>query len=423
MGDYSSEMTIEEIGVGEGKKGRILTLTGPGMPHMGAEWGGRTEMTTTWYPGNGTSATQQILGPQELPSSWTGEWHRTLLGRFPQKFSDEFGDEGILIQPHKVRSFLERIWQSGHLLRVTWNTHASGVTGTNASTPDEDDLVIREGRIKTIKFQYTRMHDISWSLEFEWLGRGGPKLVPVSTRDDNNFSDLAGIQVLADQIQSQAAVDSKIKASKRSIPKSASYLTLGQLESFANLPNNLVTGITRSMTRVINQVKRFGDIVAKVKNMPKSVAANALAFTTDTLAITNQFLDEFGRTPYDLLTNKNSLSSVTTTANYFNTINDTVIKLARKSADYKTKFEKTEHAIPLKGSRRDGTKTGAPNQDILKVHVVKEGDTPVRLSVIYYQSPDYGDVIMRANKLPWYQAGLKPGKALIIPKLQNLPKS
>ena len=90
--NYGSSLTIEELGpAGPDFQPRKIVLIGPALPFQGAEWGFENQIVTTWYPGNGQEATQQNLGPREMPSAWEGEWKRTLMGKSPSIFIDEGG--------------------------------------------------------------------------------------------------------------------------------------------------------------------------------------------------------------------------------------------------------------------------------------------------------------------------------------------
>src|ERR1700722_19815557 len=66
---------------------------------MGAEWAMKVSAVTTWYPGNPDEATQQVLGPQELPSRWNGDWRRTMIGTSPGGYIAEGGTALQLLAP------------------------------------------------------------------------------------------------------------------------------------------------------------------------------------------------------------------------------------------------------------------------------------------------------------------------------------
>ncbi len=112
MADFAtgSSLTIEETAsAGAGFQPRKITLLGPALPFMGAEWGFENNVQTTWYPGNAIEATQQNLGPREMPSNWEGEWKRTLMGRLPTRYVDESGQEHKIVSPHVLREVFEDV--------------------------------------------------------------------------------------------------------------------------------------------------------------------------------------------------------------------------------------------------------------------------------------------------------------------------
>src|SRR5208283_5301007 len=104
-----------------------------------------------WYPGNGDEATQQVLGPQELPSRWNGEWNRTRLGRQPALYSDETGSQITMVDPTDLRDVIESITRAGRRLRVVW-----GVT-SDTGDPSATGTLTREGRCTELKFKHTRV--------------------------------------------------------------------------------------------------------------------------------------------------------------------------------------------------------------------------------------------------------------------------
>src|SRR5437868_2429735 len=109
---------------------------GGGLPFWGAGWASSLQVSTSWYQGN-DSATQQVLGPREMPSTWSGEWTRTILSRTPCKVRED-GVESDVVSAMVLREAVETIHRSGRRIRATW-----AVTG---STRDQSGKIVREGR-------------------------------------------------------------------------------------------------------------------------------------------------------------------------------------------------------------------------------------------------------------------------------------
>lgn len=425
MGIYSSTLTIEEIGVGQGRKGKVLVLSGSGLPKAGVEWASETRLVTTWYPGNGEEASQQVIGPAELPTTMNGKWAITMLSRSPAYLTDESGTNPITY-PHTLYQIMDSIWKSGYRLRVTWAVADQPRDKKDNPFPDSDlamDNVnfkmIREGRIKKFSGVFQRAQDIDWTIDFEWLGRGGTKRTPINTRAESVLSELQQMQVEANAVL--AKLDNRFRATKRTVMKSTSYLTLGQLEAFANLPNALSKSMFRSITKLANQAKEISSIVSKVKNIPDDIANNANNFAINTAAIANSMNDNAGHIPFELMASKNKISTAINGFVYLHQACDSSMMLARRAASYTAFAERQKRNVSGSASNEGQRKNGS-NQGILAVHIAKSGETPITLSLKYYSSPDFGDLILRANRLAPYLTSFNPGRALIIPTLYEQKK-
>lgn len=418
---FGSSLTIEELGPsGPGNKPRKIVLIGPSLPHQGAEWGFENQITTTWYPGNGTEATQQNLGPREMPSAWEGEWKRTLMGKTPSKYSDETGQESIIISPHVLREVFEDIARAGVRLRVTWNVQGTSAIGNprakNAKL--ERFAIVREGRVKQFRTPITRHTDIKWNVEFHWMSRGGQTDRVASVRGDSDLATASNAlqsSILATTSFGNAALVS-------SIPKlrlSATHFTLGQLENIVGAPLRLVTSMTRKLQSIVSDFKRVGDIVNKIRSTPFAIANTIVDFARNTTAVANAFVDEMGRKPPEQLALKTKVSDVLRATNYFAKVSNAAVLNARQGYELDNK---TRQILVSGGNRgaltvRQSASTRAG--DIIAIHISKTGDTPQRVSSKYYSNPDQGSVILRSNRLPLYTPSFRPGQILIIPALTN----
>lgn len=435
--NYGSSMTIEELTpAGPNFQLRQLILLGPALPFMGAEWAFENNLQTTWYPGNGVEGTQQVLGPRELPSNWEGAWNRTLMGTSPSIFIDETGTSSEIRNPHVMREIFEDIARAGSRLRVTWAVIGTTVSGRNRGVGNEaltgkgtggtlhnvDVRILREGRIKTFRTPIDRHTDIRWSAEFHWVSRGGTSDKAVSTRDDQNLSDAAN-SLIASTAQTAFRVDEKIKSIKKNIRKSASNISLGQLEQLAGAPTAIVTSYTRQLQQNVSTFKRIGDIAQKLRTQPFSIANATVDFARNTTAIANTFVDQMGRKPPEQLALKSKVSSLLRSANYFWKVSDTAMLNARRGEDLNALLR----SVLVSGGNR-GTLTVKDSAttragDILAIHICKSGDTAQNVSQRFYGGPDHGPDILRANRLPLYTPFFRPGLILIIPTLSNTPRN
>ena len=142
----SSSLVIEEL---SGDK-RVLELVGSGLPFQGATWTSALRVITKWYPGNNAEATQQVLGPIELPSDWEGKWSTTRLIATPCRFRQQ-GTDQLVTRASSLRTAADLLFSSGQRLRVTWG----------AGSTSDARWIVREGRAVEWAFPHDRMDDIA----------------------------------------------------------------------------------------------------------------------------------------------------------------------------------------------------------------------------------------------------------------------
>jgi hypothetical protein len=174
-------LTIEEI---EGSR-RLVELRGRALPYRNVAWGGRMRTKNTWYQGN-PNATQQVLGPELLPSVLEGKWKDRFM------FGAEVGNESQILvngSPDEVKSaesavaLFNDIRRSGNSLKVIWGTQ------------------VRVGILVEFVPTFERVQDVGWRMEFEWRGeedvtpRGAAQteLEPAGLLDGiNGLDDILG---------------------------------------------------------------------------------------------------------------------------------------------------------------------------------------------------------------------------------------
>jgi len=422
--NFGSTMTIEELAAtSPGGKPRKLILIGPSLPFQGAEWGGDTRLVTTWYPGN-PEASQQNLGPTELPSEWTGEWNRTRMGRAPTIYYDETGTPGAIIDPSELWTVLDDIRIAGARLRVTWAIRGKSIIGTSVAGKEKDEQfqVVREGRLKTLRAQVTRHTDIKWSGSFEWVSRGQKQQKVANVRRDDDLA-LATSAVEQSINALEFYQNNAIVSFKNSIRKSASTLSLGQLEAMANAPLLAVNRALAKLRYNVNQFKRVTNIAKKIVTTPFSIANSVIDFARNTMAVANQFITELGRLPAELQTNKQKVSDVTRAAKYFGQISTSMMQTSRRSAELERRLRFVLVAGANRGQLSVRESSTTRQGDIIAIHICKAGDTPQRVSMKYFGTPDQSDAILRSNRLPLYTPTLRPGVPIIIPALVNAPRT
>jgi phage tail protein X len=379
---------------------------------MGAEWGMKNVVITTWYQGNGAEATQQNLGPQELPSRWSGEWRRTMLGSTPQSYVDDSGASYSIVDPLSLWNAMEAIARGGQRLRVVW-----GVTTDNGD-PSAMGTVTRDGRILECNFKPMRIQDIGWQCEFQWLGRGGVAPAVTATRANTVASSSAALQNAL-----QTLIDAN-DASQLDEQNPTIY-SLGELEALSDLPSSFLLNLNTQVALISVDIEGAVTIAATISSQPVAVQNNAVTLAQNAVDQSNDFYDQLSQQPYELLTqNTYQLSGFLYALNTFAPQSDAVQALAQQAQQFAAQLRQEVQSY---NSAAQGTisptRLGDTN-NILQIYTTRDGDTPAAISARMYQgSPDHAADILIANGLPWYQPSFPHGIQLVIPRLSVTNKT
>jgi hypothetical protein len=114
--------------------GDEVTLEGAALPLRNVAAGAKLRHSTTWYPG-ATAASVQVLGVEEEPITFEGDWRDTLLGL----------EDGAAALVAAVRS----LFLAQHKVEIAWGT-----------------LLVRRGMISRFTPTFQGQAVIGWSLEF-----------------------------------------------------------------------------------------------------------------------------------------------------------------------------------------------------------------------------------------------------------------
>lgn len=408
-GDYSSTMTIVELTAPTGAQPRTVTLQGPSLPFMGAKWGFENALVTTWYPGNGDEASQQNLGPKEMPSTWTGEWNRTLMGKTPTQVTDDQGGSQVIVAPFVLYQFLEDILRAGQRIRVTWSVASED--------SDSRGKIIREGRCRSFQITATRIQDLEWEATFEWQSRGQRVQRVADAVLGNLSAQAAQLQLSLANMASVASAQAFI-SENAAIPGSASNITLGQLENFANAPTTLVRNLGISFEKVQTQLEQVADIAATLESQPTQVVSSAVNIAKNAIAIGNQAIDELGQVPFEGMSQSTGIADLLRSYRYFGQSSDAMLASITAAQSLNAQMQ-ARAPTPAGAGALSPQSAQAQAGDLIAAYVTKDGDTPQRISQRFYNSPDHAADIMQANRLPWGQARFPKGQVLFIPTLRQ----
>jgi nucleoid-associated protein YgaU len=413
----SSEIIIKELA---GRK-RTLRLVGAGLPKRGANWPGKQRLVTTWYPGNVAQASQQVIGPIEAQSQWSGEWNTTRLVRSPAIY-EEGGSSTKLAFAHSLALVLEDIFRSGVLLEVTW-----AVDNENPFvTPQQ---ISRQGRASDWDFAYDRIDDIVWKVTWDWIGRGLGQ-DRVALRNDGAATQSLNSLDLVLLAVDESVNNTQIQLTRRTIPRSANTFSLEQLDAMLDAPSKLMRDFAQSCNRISNRVRTLGDLIGKAANLPFKVTNQAIDIATSAVQSAIKFYDDCTRTPPDYYDTQQRLGSLTRAASYFKGGLDSSMRVAREASNAREQFRATQAQRAGTGLDGKGTKNLGPYQKPHKhtggeqmqtdVYIVRPGDTLIGISQRFYGMPDGAADIAYANNLSLKTATPPVGKVLIIPPYKGI---
>ena len=409
-----SILVITELKGRDLQFGRRVVLRGPTLPFRGAAWSGQFRLTTTWYPGNGAEATQHVLGPMDMPSTWNGVWNTTRMVSMPALVGIGVAPGRDVFRADLLRDFLEQLVRDGALLQVVWR-QGSPASQPKASVPPlpvPDRAITRLGRCSSWEFSHERMDDIEWSLTFDWIGRG-QKQQKVAIKQERDIADF--FKRLAKR---RLALIAKRALNKGINPASApSLFNLADIESLLDAPNQLMNQLKQMMNLLTNRIARVVEIGTKAKTIPSNLYNQLLDITQNFNDSLNQVSDQFSRLPAELAANAdNRAAQIFKTHSYINKVQQeadlTAAEAVEIARQLRTKKSSTDPASK-------NTDTALPS-DILTVHIVKQGETFVTIAALYYSFGDLGSKIAKANGFPLYQVAPPTGHPLIIPSAAAL---
>jgi hypothetical protein len=434
-----SVITIAEI---SGNQGRRVSLIGPSLPSWGASWKTTQKVVTDWYPGNGTTATQQVLGPREMPSTWEGQWRRNMMLRAPSTFGSAAQTDQLVATPATLRDFLDLVFFQGARLQVTWTVTKEEID-SQGNVSAYQFQTIRTGRATEWDFPHDDIDDIHWSIKFDWDGRGGTQQVAASTRDTDvatlGSAVVSGItdamtltqttsaffSVSVGLSQSQGGsfgfgVVSGGSGNPAGIPLAATATTLGRLETVSPKLLAAVATFNQNLLQIQNRYNQATAIANKLSTTPIAQSQNVVAMCTTTIVTCSNFRQALDAVPFELDVQAGSSLA-------------DMIRAAKFVADLLTQaqtLEDTAQATRTKALPRissnpgggivSGQQTNAMTAaGLIAVYTTKAGDTPQEIARQYYGSAEQALFLLRANHLPWGLATFVGGDVLLVPALTS----
>jgi DNA-binding CsgD family transcriptional regulator len=435
-----SVITIAET---SGTQARRVSLIGSALPDWGASWKTSQKVVTDWYPGNGTTATQQVLGPREMPSTWGGQWRRNMMVRAPSLMGSAESSDQPVATPATLRDFLDLMFFQGARLQVTWTVDKEEVDPVSGDVAAYQFQLVRTGRATEWDFPHDDIDDIHWSIKFDWDGRGGQQQIAASTRDADvstlGSAVIGGINDTMTLTSPTAAFFSTGIGLSGSLGGSfgfgivgggsgnpagigfgATAATLGRLETVSPALLTSVATLNANLLQIQNRYQQASVLANKLQTTPIMQTQNVVAMCTTTIVAANNFRQALSAVPFELdVQVGSSLADMLRAAKYVADLMLSAAALANVAQDTRTKALPRISSNPG-GGRVSGQQTAAMTAaGLIAVYTARAGDTPQWIARKFYGSAEQALFLMRANHLPWGIPSFVGGDVLIIPALTS----
>lgn len=372
-----TSFTIEQLD-SNGETLRTIVLRDRFMPYREVEWEVQQRVKTTWYPGNPV-ATQQVLGPMEMPTTIKGMWK----DRFAAGALEIDGIASSRRAADAVSLFHDLV-RAGLPLRVSWFTE------------------VRIGIMTRFTPSYDRATDVEWEAEFEWQSRGD-----------------AG-EVRLDPINPPAALGTDLFGQLLDV--------IGTISDVARLARNFQAAL-------IDLVNEIGDAVAglvevleianTLASLPATVAAAVAAQVNSIVDRTLELLRLIERRP-TVIPEVRTLVSAPTVDPTSRAASRAGTASARGQAPPGSAVANTvdfvRFAANLSRAALDLTAWASDSEALINARIepeperfvdVPEGANLFGLSTRFYGSPDFAAYLAAINRLG--SANVPPGFRLRVP--------
>lgn len=401
----TSVLTIEEL---TGSK-RRLDLIGPGLPIQGAAWGGQTILATQWNAGN-PEATQHVLGVQEDPSAWEGEWSTTMLIGSPCQWTDDAGSAQKIVIPATLDLIFESLKDAGQLLRVTWTNQQSSATIQGGQFSGRQVQKVRLGRLQAYKAEFRTVDNLKWSATFEWISKGTAPRTLASPQDDVLAASRDAIIIQNGLVASIA--EDEIRASRKT-KNQTSQFRLGDLESLTQAPLAALDNFAQLTESATRELKDLGDIIVKTRAVPFQLANRALSIAINGVSVANTFLDEISRKAPEAMTTRSDAALLAQAVSYYGKSQSQAQLMV--SINQRLSQQARVKRSSLSASSTPGQASQMSQADIQAVYLPKDGDTFAKISARFYGTGDLGTELARVNGCAAYAISPPKRVALVIP--------
>jgi nucleoid-associated protein YgaU len=365
----SKELYISQL---TGNNNAIL-LRNRALPYQKAEFlSGKQNENKAVYPGN-PIATIQILGSEELPTTFTGRWS----DRFVEA-DIYYGTQKTTVSPNDATAGLGNAKQ----LVIFFNTLRLEGQAVGVSWDD----FYEEGILKECHFTFIRSQDIEYTLEFEWTKQDISQTqiaAGIPTTFQNIVNDIANIQ---SQISSFSDELISIQGYLSTITVAFETTLNGLIGSIAYATQNLI-GLG---TQVLNMAAATTSVYVSAVNLLQGLIIQSAQLVRQVNDIETQLLQ-----PTGWQQTKDYLDFITGLANLKNQAG----VMVNTASNYSESLNKNY----------------VQNNDYITQYVAKDGDNLRMVSQKFYGDSSYWSYLADINFLQ--NSGLTSGTVVLIPKI------
>lgn len=391
---FTSTVEILEL---TGRK-RSLTLRGGGLPSHGAAFPQRMRLATTWLPGNGTEATQQVLGPEDGSPEWEGYWSTPVLSSLPSLF-EEAGDTKLIARAMTLVKLLDAFTAAGSKLRVTWQQ-------------DGEAIQVREGRIEEFEPSYRTRDDVTWRVQWAWTGRGGASKRVVSLKKDGQLAQHKKIEAELSKLQTELLA-AGIVSSNKDVLGSASSFSLGQVEGFLDGIRNFTGAFASQIELFGSRIRQIGELVRSVEELPANIAqqfVDATATVMSDCAAFKRAVTQRGPEAYARFDQSAGVATIIAASRYLSGATEAADKVVLACAEARA-------SLLAKGGQAPGSSSaqGKPSPALAGVVIARQGDTFASIAKRVLGDPALGPAVARSSGYPWFEQAPRVGEVILVP--------
>lgn len=348
-------------------RGRVVRLTGRGLPYRPFKLLGKQRAEVTWYPGN-PIGTSTVLGATEEPTTINGMWKDKYIGEILSAPPISV-DKAQITLVTEAANVIDDIMRAGQLLEVTW------------------DERVRHGHLTEFEQSWHNIHDLEWTIGFVWISRGQAVVPAVFAQETSPTNAAAAI--------STANEDLRDAVNELSFPSSPDFQT--DLLSILDIIDSAV-----------NETLSAVDSGSQLVHTPFNVISRVTSLCTRVIGAVEQLI-EFTTSEvdgaFDFVTPLADQSFQKRLADgwYFRRIARNAKELARVAVERRAQFLKQIES------------------DLLAIYTAKFGDDLRTVSQLYYGSPFDWRQLLAFNGLSGPQ--LSAGQVVLVPRQSGSQRS